>query len=283
MLKPPSKVLAMHDMCGYGRSSLTAVMTVLPSLNCQVCPLPTALLAHHFGFNVLPSVLNLGDELRKFLPLWKEMQLQFDCFYSGYLASPDQVGIAEDYITTFKPRFVFVDPVLGDNKHLYHGFNEHQVDAMRRLITKADAISPNVTEAGFLLGKEPAVCINDSEAKEMLLALSAMGPQKVAITGSHAEGDSYVVSYAYDAEKNEFYSCNNPFVTLNLHGTGDSFASVLVGRLLGGFTFESALRQATSYLYKCAELAGGWDLELCLEPPLPSLMEGNEDVSFRRF
>ncbi|MCL2519722.1 MAG: pyridoxamine kinase [Spirochaetaceae bacterium] len=282
-MTPPFKVLAMHDLCGYGRSSLSAVSTILPSLNCQVCPLPTALLAHHFGFSVLPSVLNLGDELKKFIPLWQELNLKFDAFYSGYLASPDQVAIAESYIDSFKPGFIFVDPVLGDNGALYHGFDDNQVSAMKKLIGRAAAASPNLTEAAFLLGREVKLAVTEEEAKEMLLALHKLGVKQIVLTGSHHAGDNHITSYAYDSGTGQFFRVSTPYINFehSLHGTGDSFASILVGRLLQGLTFERAVKQAASYLYKCAKLAKEYNLELCLEPALPSLMQGDEECDFK--
>lgn len=280
-MKKPFKVLAMHDMCGYGRSSLTAVQTILPSLNVMVCPLPTALLSNHFGFSELPSVLNLSSELRKFLPIWSKMNLTFDAFYSGYLASPDQVEIAKDYIKTFSPKFIFVDPVLGDNSKLYHGFDEEQVEAMLELIKHANMISPNLTEAAFLLKRAVKESVNPDEAKDILLALSAFGPQKVAITGSPSSDGKTITTYAYDKIKNEFYSITCPRVDLNLHGTGDSFASVLVGFTLQGFGFDVALKRAMSYLSKCANLALELNEELCLEPALKNLVNGEESCEFK--
>ena len=47
---------------------------------------------------------------------------------------------------------VIIDPVFGDNGKLYGGFDLDYVAAMRKLITRADILLPNVTEACFLAG-----------------------------------------------------------------------------------------------------------------------------------
>ena len=43
------KVAAIHDLSGYGRSSLTSIIPILSSMKLQVCPVPTAVLSTHTG------------------------------------------------------------------------------------------------------------------------------------------------------------------------------------------------------------------------------------------
>ena len=272
-----AKVMAMHDMCSYGRSSLTVVEPVLSVLGCQVCPLPTALLSAHFGFPG-PTVLNLGDELKKILEHWKTLNLHFECFYSGYLASPEQVDIAKDYIKEFSPHFIFVDPVLGDGGQYYPGFDERQGDAMRRLFSLAHMSSPNVTEACLLLEERPRIFIDADTAKDFLARLCAMGPAKLCITGVPSPDGQTLTSYGYDAKEGHYYKVTSSGVPLNLHGTGDSFASVLVGLTLQGISFDRAMLRAAGYLNKAAQLAYERQEELCIEEAFPSLIAGTESA-----
>lgn len=48
---------------------------------------------------------------------------------------------------------VVIDPVLGDNGNLYSTMDQGLVEGMKRLVTKADIITPNFTEVSLLLGK----------------------------------------------------------------------------------------------------------------------------------
>mgnify|MGYP000093284004 FL=1 len=43
------KMAAIHDLSGFGRASLTAIIPILSSMGVQVCPLPTAILSNHTG------------------------------------------------------------------------------------------------------------------------------------------------------------------------------------------------------------------------------------------
>ena len=45
------KVVAVHDLSGVGRVSLTVVIPILSSMGFQVCPLPTAVLSSHTQYS----------------------------------------------------------------------------------------------------------------------------------------------------------------------------------------------------------------------------------------
>ena len=158
------KVVAVHDLSGVGRVSLTVVIPILSSMGFQVCPLPTAVKSRkeNSGYWVLSShtqypefsFLDLTDEMPKIISEWKKLEVQFDAFYTGYLGSPRQIHIVSDFIDDFRrpDGLVVVDPVLGDNGRLYANFHESMIDEMKHLITKADVVTPNLTELFYLLG-----------------------------------------------------------------------------------------------------------------------------------
>lgn len=119
------KVVAVHDLSGVGRVSLMAVIPILSSMGFQVCPLPTAVLSTHTQYPTY-SFLDLTDEMRHIIENWEKMEVRFDTFYTGYLGSPQQAQIVEEFILKFRREndMVVVDPVLGDNGHLYKGITE---------------------------------------------------------------------------------------------------------------------------------------------------------------
>lgn len=146
------KVVAVHDLSGVGRVSLTVVIPILSTMGFQVCPLPTAVLSSHTQYPDF-SFLDLTDEMPKIISEWKKLEVQFDAFYTGYLGSPRQIRIVSDFIDDFRQPegLVVVDPVLGDNGHLYTNFDDSMIGEMKHLITKADVITPNLTELFYLL------------------------------------------------------------------------------------------------------------------------------------
>ena len=140
------RVVAVHDLSGAGRVSLMAVIPILSSMGIQVCPLPTAVLSAHTQYPHY-SFLDLTEEMKRIIESWEKLDMKFDTFYTGYLGSPQQVQIVEDFISKFRrPQdMVVVDPVLGDNGNLYKGITEDMVTEMKKLIKYADVITPKMS------------------------------------------------------------------------------------------------------------------------------------------
>ena len=122
------KVAAVHDISCMGRVSLTVVIPILSTMGFQVCPLPTAVLSNHTQYPSF-SFLDLTDEMPRIIEQWKELDVQFDAFYTGYLGSPDQVHIVSAFINGFRTdaSLVVIDPVLGYNGKPYANFDMEMV------------------------------------------------------------------------------------------------------------------------------------------------------------
>ncbi|NIZ19296.1 pyridoxamine kinase [Entomospira culicis] len=281
------KVMAMHDLCSYGRSSLNVVVPLLATTNCYCCSLPTALLSSHFGFGTQPSLLDLSEELLRIYDKWDAMNLHFDAFYSGYLASPEQVAIAQKFIQRFTPRFIYIDPVLGDNGKLYPAFDQKQVKAMRTLLKSAHVSSPNLTEANALLGLPLDQPFAQSNAKNFLQNLSELGPKIAIVTGIHDPERQRITSYLFDKEKNLYFKVHAPLHLKSpkgLHGTGDSFASIVTGRMLAhNDQPQDAVALAMHYLDQAIKGAIRFQEEIAIEYPLEDLIAHHTRAEVENF
>ncbi|MDR2947434.1 MAG: hypothetical protein LBV79_11915, partial [Candidatus Adiutrix sp.] len=120
MKNPLPRIAAIHDICGYGRCSLTVAIPILSSMGFEVSPLPTAVLSSHTLFPNF-TILDMTDELPKIIRHWKELDLKFDAIYSGFLGSARQVDIVVNFIKEFQgpDTLVVVDPVMADHGQLY--------------------------------------------------------------------------------------------------------------------------------------------------------------------
>ena len=232
------RVMAVHDLSGIGRSSLSAAISVLSTLGAQVCAMPTALLSTDTSQFEGFSFLSLSGEMRKFIAHWKNLDLKFDAIYSGFLGSAEQVEIVKSCLDIFAAEntLAVIDPVLGDNGRLYPTMTLEMVAGMRELVTRADVITPNLTEAAFLLGEPCRAGLNIVTARDWLRRLSAMGPRVVLITSAVLEADasgSYVLVYERDSRGRElFWRVSCEYIPADFPGTGDIFTSVLTGSLL---------------------------------------------------
>ena len=229
------RVLAVHDLCSFGRCSLTAAIPVISAMGMQVCPFPTALFSNNLTYGEF-TFHDFTDKMTGFMDRWEKLGFRYDAVYSGFLASVEQIDVVRDAVKRFASHddeLVVVDPAMGDDGKLYPVFGPEYVEAMRTLVKDATLITPNFTETCFLLD-EPCDMTAPSEEKlrAMTEKLAAMGAKQVVITSVPAgEYEIKVVT------------C----------GTGDVFTSVVTGSLLRGETLASAAELAMRFVSRVME------------------------------
>ena len=143
------KVATINDLSGIGRCSLTAALPILSTLGVQCCPFPTAILSSQTEFDKF-SFLDITNEMNNYKNVWKELNINFDCIYSGFLGSEKQIDIVLDFVLDNKDSLIVIDPVMGDNGILYDTFTENMCNKMKELVSIASIVTPNLTEACIL-------------------------------------------------------------------------------------------------------------------------------------
>lgn len=246
------KIAAVHDLAGYGRCSLSVVVPVLSAMGMQVCPMPTAVLSTHTGGFDGYTFVDLTDTMTAYYKHWRSLDIRFDCIYSGFLGSARQVDIISDMIDAFAPAspLIVVDPAFADDGALYSTFDMDFVPHMKRLVTKAHTITPNITEAAFLLGRSIPKTLTPEEAREWLDALAALGPETVIITSAPLR-DCKSSVIAYEKSKNRYFQFACTYIPAEYPGTGDTFASVLTGALLQKNDVNLAITRAVNFVSAC--------------------------------
>lgn len=243
------KVAAIHDISGYGRASLTTVIPIISSMGSQVCPIPTAVLSTHTGGFGNPKIIDLTLSMEEYISHWKSLNLNFDCIYSGYLGSVHQINIISKFIKEFKTldTLVAIDPVMGDDYALYKGIDFQMVNEMRKFIKLADLITPNYTEACYILNKRFDEKLNENELIDMLKSLAKIGPKVVIITSVPLDAN-VITTACYDKEKDYVYLAQNPKLDAEFQGTGDAFTSVIVGSMLKEYNIKKAVDKAIDFV-----------------------------------
>jgi pyridoxine kinase len=245
------RVAAIHDLSCFGRCALTVIIPTLSAMGIQVVPIPTALLSTHTGGFENMAFTDLSDKMTDIAKHFDELGLEFDAIYTGFLGDSSQIEIVSDFIDRFggKDCIVFVDPVMGDDGVLYSTYTDELVSGMAKLCAKADIITPNLTEACFLTGRSYVDSFaNESDAENAALIirekLRKVTDAEVCITGIHY-GDNMVATYASHSERSLFYGAKH--IGRSYPGTGDLFASVMLGKLIGGNSFEVSARKASKF------------------------------------
>lgn len=256
---PPSRVAAIHDLSCMGRCALTVIMPTLSVMGYQVIPVPTALLSTHTGGYTDLHFRDLTSDMEQISAHFSALGASFRSIYTGFLGSREQIRTVEHFLNAFSDRpdesgnkpLILVDPVMGEDGALYSTYTPELADGIRHLCAYASVITPNLTEACFLTG----IAFRDTAemdereafafANSLMDSLLAFHPCQAVITGIRL-CDGSVANLGSDTDGKRF-TVRYPECGQSYPGTGDIFASVLLGRLLGGESFYDAVDAAASF------------------------------------
>ncbi len=254
---PITRVAAVHDISGFGRCSLTVALPTLSAMGVQCCVLPTAYLSAHTAFSNF-TFLDMTKDMVEAAAHWQALNLHFDALYSGFLGSEEQIDVVAKFFDTFKKdanTLIVVDPVMGDDGKAYKTYTPAMCHRMKELTDRADLITPNITEAALLLN-EPyeSAPQKPEDFKRWLEALSGDGKRSVVITGVRPS-QCQIGQVYFDRTTGDFGYVGRSFVGQMFHGTGDLYASVVVGSLMHGHTLAQSVETAAQFVHDCVVLS----------------------------
>lgn len=262
--KPVPRVAAVHDLSGLGRCSLTAVIPILSRRSIQVCPLPTALLSTQTDGYDNYYFKDLTVEMEGIIDHWRRENVRFDAIYTGFLGSPCQARVVSRFIDDFRREgdLIAVDPVMGDKGEFYGPYGKDMIAPMADLISRANLITPNLTEAAFLLGRKYPKEMGREELRRWCVTLSDMGPERVVITSAPSLGrdKGRIGLAAWDRRNKDFFVSSVKPVPQGYPGTGDAFASLLLASLLRGRSFRRAVREGEKKIKLAIKKTNGYNL-----------------------
>jgi phosphomethylpyrimidine kinase type-1 len=241
------RIVSIQDISCLGKCSLTVALPIISAMGVECSIVPTAVLSTHTMFQNF-TFKDLTDQIAPIAAHWCSEGFGFDAIYTGYLASKEQIGDICAFFDVFKTpdNLIVVDPVMADNGKLYPAFGEDFPAEMAKVCAKADLIVPNLTEASLLTGLPYRTEYDEAYIKEMLQALSKLGPRYVALTGVSFQPGKLGVMY-YDQKTDTYGSYFTEYLPASFHGTGDVFASTCVGALMRGKSVGDALSLAADY------------------------------------
>lgn len=240
------RILTIQDISCVGKCSLTVALPIISAAGVEAGILPTAVLSTHTAFPKF-TFKDLTDEIQPIVDTFSELKLDFDAVYTGYLGSFEQLKLVGDFIDNSKPDMaVFIDPVMADNGVLYKGFTQEFADNMAKLCAKADLIMPNLTEASFMLREEYRESYDEEYIRALLKQLTGLGAKRAALTGIGFRPDE-IGFYMYDSTTDTYSHYYNEKLPVAYHGTGDVFASAVVGANMRGKSIEESLKIAVDF------------------------------------
>lgn len=244
------KIAVINDMSGFGRCAITVALPIISTMKVQCCPVPTSIFSNHTGF---PSYFfdDYTGKMQAYVDEWKKLGLTFDGIETGFLGSKEQIDIVLRFLNDFRTErtVVVVDPIMGDHGKTYATYTEAMCQEMKRLVSHADIITPNMTEACILTDtgyQEEKWKLKKIE--EVAEKLSAMGPKKVVITGI-PQGE-YIANYCYcEGEKARLLRTLR--VGTQRCGTGDIFAAIITADAVKGVPFDQSVKKASGFIKRC--------------------------------
>lgn len=244
------RLALVNDITGFGRCSVTVELPIISALKIQVCPLPTALLSVHTGFQNY-FMDDFTDRMEIYADSWQKNNLTFDAIATGFLGSAAQIEIVRRVIKNF-PAVVIIDPVMGDHGKIYKSYTREMCRRIRELLEFADLVTPNLTEACELLGVPYREKISDSELATMAANIAAKTRGgRVVITGVTLDLDdgSNIANFIFD--RGEISLVTSRRLGGDRSGTGDVFFAVAAASWLNGENLLDATTKAADFVAKC--------------------------------
>ncbi|MGG0670980.1 pyridoxamine kinase [Sporosarcina koreensis] len=256
------KVAVIQDMSSFGKCSLTAAIPVLSVMGVQAVPLPTAILTSQTEY---PSYYceDLTSKMHHFVDEWSKLGAAFDGIHTGFVTGKEQIENIFSFLHTFykEETTLLVDPVMGDRGEMYDVFSDELIGYMKELVKRADIITPNVTECCLLTGLSYDSLQNYQANEDYLSAIEEVGRQlqsstnaKVIITGLNppAISETRYVGNMFIEGSRTFHSLQE-YNGKSYSGTGDLFASVIMGGMMRGQDVAETMELAEKFLSAAIE------------------------------
>lgn len=242
------KIAVINDFSGFGRCSIAASLPIISAMKIQCCPLPTAIFSNHTGFDSF-FYTDYTEHMNSYMDEWKKLDLRFSGILTGFLGSPEQVGIVKRFLELFKTEenITVIDPVMGDYGKLYPTYSPLLAEQMSSLVQYSDILTPNLTEACILTGIEYKADMGETELAEICKKLCEMGPKKIVISG--LERGENLENFIYEEGKEPQVILEHkvgPFRS----GTGDVFSTIIAADAVNGVEFVESVRHASSFVAK---------------------------------
>jgi pyridoxine kinase len=244
-------VLSIQSMVSYGHVGNSAATLPLQRLGIGVWPVHTTHLSNHLGHPSWRGGAADSAVVADIVAGIGELGVLGEChaLLSGFLGSAALGAVvleALDALRAANPEAIFaLDPVIGDDGieiYVPDGVPEFLRDEM---LPRADIITPNRYEVEFLTGRRIG---GVEDALAAMAELRALGPGLVVAT-SIPDGNDANVLITLAANSEAAWLVRSPRLETAVHGAGDLFSALFLGRILRGTAPGEALSLTVSSVH----------------------------------
>ena len=228
-------ILSIQSSVAYGHVGNSAAVFPLQRLGVEVWPVHTVNFSNHTGYGAWRGPLLAADDVREVITGIEERDAmpEIDAVLSGYQggeAIGDVILDAVDRVKSANPSAIYAcDPVMGNATSGCFVHPAIPVLLRERVVPRADLITPNQFELGFLTETQP-------ESLEDTLAsvdrAREMGPSTVLVTSvlrpDRPEGTIEMLAVHGDGA----WIVRTPQLPMKANGSGDVTAALFTAHLL---------------------------------------------------
>ena len=245
--------IAGSDSCG--GAGIQADIKTFSALGCYGMSVITALTAQNttgvYGIHAIPPAF-AGEQIEAVFT-----DIHPDAVKIGMLYSVELIETVARSLVKFGAGNIVLDPVMvaqsGDRLLM-----EEAIEALKsHLMPLASVITPNLPEAGVLLGKPVETVAGMEEAAR---DLAEFGSESVLIKGGHLEGrESTDILYIASRDRT-LQMRGGRVATRNNHGTGCTLSSAIASFLAHGSPLEQSVIQAKEYVSGAIEAGAAYEI-----------------------
>jgi hydroxymethylpyrimidine/phosphomethylpyrimidine kinase len=243
------RVLTIAGSDSGGGAGIQADLKTFSALGCYGMTAITAITAQNTCGVRAVSVVPAGMLREQVDAVIEDMGV--DAVKIGMVPSVDHMEVIADAIDRYGVRSIVMDPVLASTSGTPLMDATATSTLARTLFHCVDLITPNLDEAGRLLGRD---VVNRVDMERAAFDLLRLGARAVLLKGGHLSGDT-VADLLVTSEGRVTWMQASRIATRNSHGTGCTLSSAIAAYLAQGETLENAVTQGREFVRKA--LAAG--------------------------
>lgn len=250
------RILSIQSSVSYGHVGNSAAVFPLQRIGHEVMPVYTVMFSNHTGYGAWGGPMLTGDNVRDVVRGIDDRGGLDDVqlVLSGYQGGDDIGDAILDAVELVKqrsPEAIYAcDPVLGSAASGCFVAPEVQSLIRDRVVPKADLITPNQFELGFLTGTDPHT-IDETLASVDLVRAS--GPQTVLVTSvlrpDRPESTIEMLAVTGDGA----WIVQTPQLPFKANGSGDVTAALFSSHLRGSGDAAAALGSTAASVFELLE------------------------------
>ena len=262
------RILSIQSSVSYGHVGNSAAVFPLQRIGVDVMPIFTVMFSNHTGYGSWRGPMMTGDDVREIVTGIEERGgLEgVDAVLSGYQGG-DSIGDAIlDAVARIKrvnPGAVYAcDPVLGNARSGCHVSPEVQNLIRDRIVPRADLITPNQFELGFLTGTSPDTLESTLAAADLV---RDGGPSTVLVTSVDRPERPEEAIEMLAVTGDGAWLIETPRIPFKVNGSGDVTAALFTAHYLRSGDGAEALERTAASVFSLLEqtyAAGSRELEL---------------------